>query len=613
MINNDYTPEFNYDDDYVIGYVSRIWGSPHARLKVVGILSNGQFLPLTPRQAREIFYTQGEVFAHNFPQLDDEKYLFMVKVLPNKNTDRNDYCAYVWNKAGNVAPFFKRAISIDETFSNNGQYNYSLLEKYGLVDIDEKCYVSSGPYIWLIDPKKNNRFVPYWNRNVVETITVEDKLFVVKVPNDDVKTGSFDITNDEQLLDWFLNKVLKEEWSNLVENKNFGEVESMIRSRFKVTKQLTEDVIENRIHRLLTMTNVFTLPYETVKELSQSLWLKESIEMSLAKHQDAFMADYKRSKAEEIQAIDNQFNQDLALKKGNYEKEKGIIDKQLQEKQSELEGLESLLRQESDKVKTLENSIQLLEKHKESIVEDYTVVREVLHTGLPAYKTSQVGSVFSLEEVSLVQTKCSSYRKFIKILDDTLCLNGIEDEDACDIIGSLLCNYRMLLVPDAKMAQIIIQSTLCCRYLVEYVSASWRSFDDLWTNGLAYIVEQAEKDSEKMYYLVLQNINLTYLPNYMMPLIDIQSGLTTKIAGTGKALPNNLRILCTITKDDVMPLNANCLQYIGCVNPDWISTKQAKIGLPTLNESAGYLSPSQLNEQTVDDVKNYYEDYLQDE
>jgi hypothetical protein len=609
MIDNSF---FDYEEDYAIGYVCERVGLSNAKLKVVGIYSENAFQMLTPQEVKECFPPAGLVFAHNFPK-DYEGLLVMIKVIPNTNTSRDDNDTYIWDKKGKITLFREPAIQINSKFSSNGQYNYSLLEKYGLIDVDEDKYVSSGDYIWHIEPKKTNRFVSYWNKNNVETINVGTKVFVIDTPQENQRAGSFDITNDDQLIDWFLSKVLEEEWSNLFENKNFKEVEDLIRRRLKITTQLTESAVENRIQRILAMTKTVNILYEKIQTLCACPWLKESIEKSLSEQKEAIRKEYEQSHIAEIKAAKKQCEVEINAEREKVNNVKSELEEQLSSKKNELKNIVDSIQQESKKVKELNDNIQLLKKHKESIVEDYSVVREVLKGGLTGSNTSQTERCFSLEEISIVQKECSQYQAFIKTLDDILCLNGIESEDACECIGGLLRNYRMLLVPDTKMAQIIIYATLCCRYMVEYVSATWRSFDDLWSNGLSYIVEQAETDAEKMYYLVLQNINLTYLPNYMMPLIDIQSGLTSKIAGTGKALPNNLRILCTITQDEVMPLNVNCLHYIGCVKRDWISVNHDKIEMPQLRDSFGYLSPKQLKESINDTITNYYEDYLQDE
>ena len=114
-----------------------------------------------------------------------------------------------------------------------------------------------------------------------------------------------------------------------------------------------------------------------------------------------------------------------------------------------------------------------------------------------------------------------------------------------------------------------------------------------------------------MHFLILQNINVTYLPNYMQPLIDLQRGVITKFPGKGFSFPDNLRIICTIAEDELIPLSKKCLQYIGCINNSDKKDYYTQIRSCD-NNNIGYLSPKLLMEQrlSVKDVENSYSTYL---
>jgi hypothetical protein len=153
-----------------------------------------------------------------------------------------------------------------------------------------------------------------------------------------------------------------------------------------------------------------------------------------------------------------------------------------------------------------------------------------------------------------------------------------------------------------------------CRYSLEYVSATWKSFDDLWQNGLGQMVDECDKNGDVMHFLILQNINLTYLPNYMMPLIDIQRDITSTFPGTNIKFPDNLRIICTLVDDNVMPLAESCIKHIGCIDKTIEKDFYGRIIAPE-STNIGYLSPKLLKEEgkTLKNVPNYYKKYLEDE
>ena len=218
-----------------------------------------------------------------------------------------------------------------------------------------------------------------------------------------------------------------------------------------------------------------------------------------------------------------------------------------------------------------------------------------------------------MEEINLSDEAISEFQAFIKSLENTLKANQLNHTAATDI-GHQLALYRLLLVPDVAIAKAIIIASMKCIYALEYVSATWKSFEDLWQNGLGQIVDECNKNEDVMHFLVLQNINLTYLPNYMMPLIDVQRGMTSKISGPNMKFPNNLRVICTIVNDDVMPLAENCIKHIGCVDKSIEKDFYGKIVAPE-NTNIGFLTPQLLKEENerVKNVPNDYKNYLVDE
>ena len=163
-------------------------------------------------------------------------------------------------------------------------------------------------------------------------------------------------------------------------------------------------------------------------------------------------------------------------------------------------------------------------------------------------------------------------------------------------------------MPDVVYAMSIIHATQKCYYAVEYVNVSWKSFENLWKEGLCNMLNHCNQESDIMHYLLLQNINLTYLPNFIQPLIDIQMGIT-KYLPSGEEYPENLRILCTITNEEVIPLGEQCIRYIGCIEKP---SQEIFVGRFKAQYDAryGYLSPSKLAEKASATPSNFYKMYL---
>ena len=144
--------------------------------------------------------------------------------------------------------------------------------------------------------------------------------------------------------------------------------------------------------------------------------------------------------------------------------------------------------------------------------------------------------------------------------------------------------------------------------MVSYVGVGWKSFDDLRYSGLSAIVAEAIKNPDMIHFLVLRNINMSYIPCYLQPVLDMQSGLSQYFPGTGIGFPENLRILCTRTKDTVIPVSASSLEGIGCITP----SEEKHSGTGSIAE--GYLPVSVFSDLPVDelyedtDAKNSYID-----
>lgn len=87
----------------------------------------------------------------------------------------------------------------------------------------------------------------------------------------------------------------------------------------------------------------------------------------------------------------------------------------------------------------------------------------------------------------MVDSECLMFASFAKALEDMLKLNKLPHQKASTIAESLAV-YKMLLVPNTAYAMSIVHATQKCYYAVEYVSVSWKSFDDLWQGGLCDMV-----------------------------------------------------------------------------------------------------------------------------
>lgn len=623
--------DFDYNENKVVGYVDFIPATNNAKIEVVGYTDlKNDFHQLSEREAIELFPNKGKIFAHNFAERFHHTKGTLVCLSVKVNEKVGDYLeAYVWDKSAGVYEYGSSVKRINGSFTANGQYNYNILRDNNLLDLKNDRFIFSGGLIYLIKAESQERLISYWKPGSLDTLEIHGRLFVTDSKKR-VEDGKIDITTDDQLMEWYLKNILKKNWSQIFEEKTFGNVEPLIRDAFSVSKGLDGIVVGSRIKRLTHINRVLTFSFEALNELKSLPWLKDSIEQSVSAHKEAFLNDIEVEKSKKLKEITEKYELEILLEKERVEKEKKELSEQLSdidekikankkkcedaisEKQLELEIIEEKLNSRKKEADTLEGEISRLEKKKDDIIEDFSIVKEVL--GINNVSLEETApKQHSIEDINLSEEAIPVYQAFIKSIENTLTANHIAHK-AASSIGNQLAIYKTILVPDVAIAKIIALATKKCRYSVEYVSATWKSFEDLWQNGLGFIVDECSKNQGIMHYLILQNINLSYLPNYMMPLIDIQRGITSKFPGVNTQFPDNLRIFCTTVSDDVMPMNENCLKFIGCVDKSVAKDDYGIIEAPE-NTSIGYLPPTVIKgeSKTAKNVPNFYKDYLDNE
>ena len=87
-----------------------------------------------------------------------------------------------------------------------------------------------------------------------------------------------------------------------------------------------------------------------------------------------------------------------------------------------------------------------------------------------------------------------------------------------------MVHYKAILVPDNRIIHSIIKATGRCKYSIQYVTPEWRSFSNVWNNGLNTMIHSCISNPDIIHYYILENINMSYLPCYLQPIVDISMG-----------------------------------------------------------------------------------------
>lgn len=620
---------FDYEQYRVVGLVEDKLGD-NATINVIGYCDDNLhvFHPLNNAEVLEMFPTRGKIFAYRFNL--DFKYLrgsiVCLCVQPSNKADRE---RYVWDWDAEVIEYGQRIHTLKGLFTEDSQHNYDILANNGLLEINSDKLVYSGGRVYQIIPDNSDRVLKYWEISSLDMVTVDGNRYFVgmSMPKHD---GLLDITNDEQLANWYLSKVVKKNWTGIVRAQSFRNSESFLRELLSSQKDLDAATIENRLKRLLSIDTSISLMFDSLKEIAETPWFSEVVNRSISQEKEHLIEQLKNDNLEEIQKIKEdhdlelmqleeeqkakieKLRQEIDEKRKDLEAQERSLDAKFQEKNFEIELLDETVKEKQQAIITLEESIAKMNDRKSSIIQDFSIIHEVLSASVTQSKVAVVASSkqFALEEINYSANPITRFQAYVKSLENILKSN---EAPKCSpqALARLLAKYIVVLCPSLTIAQTLILASHKCRYITEYVSAKWASFDDLWNNGLAYIVEKCNEEPETMHFLLLQNINLSYLPNFLQPLVDLQKGLISKFPVTDIPLPRNLRILCTVVEGELIDMPATVLKYFGCIDKAYQFEISSAIIMAD-DANLGYLTAGELIREGQQDfeVHNMFEQYI---
>ena len=152
-------------------------------------------------------------------------------------------------------------------------------------------------------------------------------------------------------------------------------------------------------------------------------------------------------------------------------------------------------------------------------------------------------------------------------------------------------------------------------YSIQYVTPEWRSFSNVWNNGLNTMIHSCISNPDIIHYYILENINMSYLPCYLQPIVDISMGLRINFPNTEIIFPDNLRLLLTSTAEEGLPLAQQSIRYFGCLQNDDYTIDEKKENLYSNEKSdkTGYLKADMLkNMRSISPIpSNEYLSYIQ--
>lgn len=614
--------DFNYNEHAVIGELSINSSSGNGHVKVVGYIDNSNYIFLPQSEISNLFLPRGEVFAHQIQRnyKDYDKELVSLYVIPNKK-DGEGYDAFVWDYSREVYIEGEKIEKIEETFTDNGEENYSILSKYNLLNREEKTFVISNGKIYKIESSSSSRFIPYC------TITDSTAIIVGRyatyyldgeLPH---KEGVIDITTDEQLIDWFINKIVKNDWQD-IQNGDGNKLLVATKAALTSLKNLDDKIVEIRLKRINALVKSFILTRDNLQSVIDAKWINETVYKSIDAYKEDYIKLIQAENADEINSIKERHLQEIETETTEHRRtlakiyeSKEIAQKKhdsileelkldITNKQNELSNLNEVIAEKQNMINELSTQLESISKRKEDIILDFKIVKDVLGIAQKEITQIQDSTDIILNNIALTENRLPIYRGFNRNLEICLKHYGCQANRVKEI-STLLATYDVLLLPDMEIVMAIINATGKCRYITTYVNVGWKSFVDLWNNGLMQLIKYCNENPTVIHYFVIRNINLSYLSNYLQPLLDIQAGYTKTFPSTEIRFPENLKILMTRTNDEVIPLTEDSLRYVGCISKSESTIMPVRCKTSKI-ELSGYIDAALLKEE----ICNFSEDEI---
>lgn len=189
--------------------------------------------------------------------------------------------AYVWDKSGSVYEYGKIISTIKGTISEDGENNFTIFQENDLIETEENQYILSGDKVFYVKANSKDCLIPYWNISNINFIeTSYGKKFLVDFQLPD-KDGVIDITNDDQLINWFMTKILKKHWTEIIEANSYKSVELYLITAFNEMKNLTPNICESRLERLKKLNANFFMTLDELQGISEIPWVKNVIKQTI--------------------------------------------------------------------------------------------------------------------------------------------------------------------------------------------------------------------------------------------------------------------------------------------------------------------------------------------
>lgn len=575
---------FDYRLHKVIGVARKKYeGAPHASIYPLGYQDrNFHFHPFNKKEVKDLFLHNGTVFGYKFlDYLVDELIILQVRENeivddPTKDVFSADYVTKI-TKYDHTPVFSATKQELRDAVNQGKNNNY--------FKVGERIYQ-------ITKSEAQKGIVKYWtiedglfeaNRNLC---MCDDDVFIIR--DDIVYPYNYEeLWNKKEIINFVINliKTFKIDTQNI----------TAISDELIQEIGLPLDILKFRLDEFNLLLPSITLTHKNILDLAANPILSDVLQRSIKEYEDEYIKTYEEHHRELLKKIEQSKEQKLKDISKEYQEEhkihlsqlKAITDK-IEKANVRLSEINGEIKKKETEAKVLELRFADIEEHKDRLIEDFTVIKDVI--GGQAH-TPQQSPKNCIQRVNCKGESISEFKEFRNHIFTHLLNNRFQEDSAKEIAKELSIlffaqnhigkNKSVILLPNLKIFKSLIDAVGQYRLCSIGVAPNWKSYDDLYHNGFGEMIISARNNPEEIHFVLLQNMNLSYIPSYMRPINDILIGISNKLPEDNDCtgIPSNLWIFGTRTglNEEAIPISLPSIEEYGCIkNKEYTYSKDIK-------------------------------------
>jgi hypothetical protein len=157
--------------------------------------------------------------------------LVSLAVIPNAK-DGEGLDSYIWDKSVPVYEFGIQVKTLRANLNEDGENNFCIFQENDLIESETDKYILSGDKVYYVKAHSKDRLIPYWNISNLDIIETQYGKKYIPTYQMIEKDGCIDITNDDQLINWFMTKILRKHYTEIMAGGSFEIVEQYLVAAF---------------------------------------------------------------------------------------------------------------------------------------------------------------------------------------------------------------------------------------------------------------------------------------------------------------------------------------------------------------------------------------------